>query len=422
MENFDLARKALGKTLTEAAMKESRKEAGKKEPREEARAVRMSAMKDLPIEWLWPGRIVMENLTLLVGEPEAGKSTVAFDLAARLSRGETWPDGTSIGEPKSTMFVLANDHGSFTVRPALAAAGADMDQIATMCDVEFSKEGERHRRPFELPRDMDRLQEKIQELPNCKLVVIDPILAIVKPASLRSTLRELMMMAGDMHFAVLGLAHLRPGGMRALYRTDGGIALTSAARAVWIATPDAIHEERRLLLPVKNNLVRERTGLAYSVVDAEGLAAPRLAWESEKVEERVDAVLEERRQFGMDADKMQEAIQFLKERLALGPRPVIEVELEAMAGRFISHRTLVRARKAAGVKTFQKKGQREWWMHLPPMGGDGPGDNTDGTVGTVGTLITNAEKNSNLSECHRAPNGTLERTGEDQTGNAEVKA
>ena len=47
---------------------------------------------------------------------------------------------------------------------------------------------------------------------DCKLVVIDPIMAFVRGgASLRNTLMTLVMMAGDLHVAILAVTHLRAG-------------------------------------------------------------------------------------------------------------------------------------------------------------------------------------------------------------------
>jgi hypothetical protein len=50
-----------------------------------------------PVRWLWPGRIPIGKVTLLVGDPGLGKSLVALDVAARVSRGAAWPDA-AMGE------------------------------------------------------------------------------------------------------------------------------------------------------------------------------------------------------------------------------------------------------------------------------------------------------------------------------------
>ncbi|MGQ0635050.1 MAG: AAA family ATPase [Planctomycetaceae bacterium] len=51
------------------------------------------------VSWLWPGRIPLGKLTLLVGDVGVGKSLLMLDIAARLSRGLAWPDGEAVNPP-----------------------------------------------------------------------------------------------------------------------------------------------------------------------------------------------------------------------------------------------------------------------------------------------------------------------------------
>jgi hypothetical protein len=44
------------------------------------------------LHWLWPRRIPLGCLTLIVGQPGLGKSLLAVDLAARISAAGPWPD------------------------------------------------------------------------------------------------------------------------------------------------------------------------------------------------------------------------------------------------------------------------------------------------------------------------------------------
>src|SRR4029077_8886086 len=44
-------------------------------------------------EWLWPDRLPLRRVTVIEGAPGTGKSSVAFDLAARVARGAAFPDG-----------------------------------------------------------------------------------------------------------------------------------------------------------------------------------------------------------------------------------------------------------------------------------------------------------------------------------------
>src|SRR3954451_24488509 len=61
-----------------------------------AGAVRFSELVPQKIRWLWPNRIPLGRLTLLVSDPGLGKSLLALDIAARVSRGAPWPDGASV--------------------------------------------------------------------------------------------------------------------------------------------------------------------------------------------------------------------------------------------------------------------------------------------------------------------------------------
>ncbi len=51
------------------------------------------------VQWLWPERIALGKLTMLVGDPGLGKSFVSIDLATRVSRGLHWPDSPSTPAP-----------------------------------------------------------------------------------------------------------------------------------------------------------------------------------------------------------------------------------------------------------------------------------------------------------------------------------
>jgi len=49
-----------------------------------------------PVNWLWPGRVPSGKLTLVAGDPGLGKSLVALDIAARVTRGLPWPDSEEL--------------------------------------------------------------------------------------------------------------------------------------------------------------------------------------------------------------------------------------------------------------------------------------------------------------------------------------
>src|SRR6188768_1657411 len=57
-----------------------------------AGAVRFSELAPQKVRWLWPDRIPLGRITLLVSDPGLGKSLLALDVAARVSTGAPWPD------------------------------------------------------------------------------------------------------------------------------------------------------------------------------------------------------------------------------------------------------------------------------------------------------------------------------------------
>jgi hypothetical protein len=63
-----------------------------------AGAVRLDDVAPTGIRWLWPGRIPLGRVTLLVSDPGLGKS-LTLDIAARVSRGAPWPDQCSRHTP-----------------------------------------------------------------------------------------------------------------------------------------------------------------------------------------------------------------------------------------------------------------------------------------------------------------------------------
>ena len=61
--------------------------------------VRASDVEPVQVSWLWQSWLPVGKLVLLEGDPGCGKSSIAIDLAARLTSGSPMPAGEWV-DPK----------------------------------------------------------------------------------------------------------------------------------------------------------------------------------------------------------------------------------------------------------------------------------------------------------------------------------
>jgi putative DNA primase/helicase len=343
----------------------------------------MSAIASRSIEWLWPQRIAIGKFTMLAGEGGLGKSTVLFDIAARMSRGHVWPDGTSGTIPQSVFILSSEDDPADTIRPRLQAAGADLDKVYLLSMVrELSGT-----RQFSLQADLSRLEDRIREVGDVALVIVDPLTAYLgkvdsnSNADVRSVLGPLSDMAARTRTAMIGNTHFaKSEGRSANQRVLGSVAFVNASRQTIIVTPDPDDKQRRLFLPSKTNISALETGLAFRIAqtlveDAKGQAtivATRVAWDEKPVTMSANAALAalgKEEESGDAKSARDEAAEFLREVLAEGPKPAREViTLAEEAGH--SQKLLRSAREKLGIKPQRSGFQGGFVWALPMTPGD----------------------------------------------------
>jgi putative DNA primase/helicase len=330
-----------------------------------------------PVEWLWPGRVAIGKQSLVAGEAGLGKSQVAIAIAAVVTVRGSWPCGEGCAPLGNVIILSAEDGAADTVVPRLMAAGAKLERIHIVSAVRA--EDGRARRAFNLQADLSLLERKIAEIGDVRLVVIDPVSSYMGPkvdshvnAAVRGVLEPVGEMAARLRVAVLCITHPPKGtGTTAINRFIGSIAFVAAARAAFMVTKDADDKDRRLFLPVKNNLAPLGKGLAFRLEQrivgepSKGIVGSSVAWESEPVTISADQALQATDGGGSDRSAAAEAGEFLLDKLSAGPVSAKEGEEHARA-LGIAPRTLARARKKLGV-VAEKDGLRGGWMwRLPP--------------------------------------------------------
>src|SRR5207248_3410186 len=116
-------------------------------------------------------------LTLLEGSPGSGTSLFALSLAACLSTGSAWPDGTP-SQPGNVLLIAPHDSLRDTIPLRLHAAGADTNHIFFFSRfADPAPSAPRRVRPLALPEDL-ALLEKILLRMQVRLLILDPFSAI----------------------------------------------------------------------------------------------------------------------------------------------------------------------------------------------------------------------------------------------------
>lgn len=327
---------------------------------------RLSDVQPETVRWLWPGRVPLGKLTMLDGDPGLGKSTLALDVAARLSMGAVLPDGS---EPElegsaGTVLLTAEDGLADTVRPRLDAAGGDPGRVAVVKHVPTADGDPR------LPNveDTPHLGQALDDV-DARLLVVDPLMAFLpsdvnshRDQDVRRALAPLADLADETGVAVVAIRHLnKSGGSNPKYRGGGSIGLIGAARSGLLVAedPDA-PDARRILASTKSNLGPEPPSLAYRM-ESTDTGAVRISWEGES-EHTAHTLLDA--PSGEERSAREEAKDFLRVALRNGPREAQEVKEEAeKVG--VTERTLRRARNELDVKLSRDGYQGPWLWTLP---------------------------------------------------------
>lgn len=341
---------------------------------ESLNVVRVADVKMERTRWVWARRLARGKLTIIAGDPGLGKSQIATDIAARISKKNgKLPDGGHA--PTGSVIILsAEDAVGDTIRPRLEAAGANTRYIHA---VGMIKNDEGKKRAFDLRTDLDKLEEfikKIREHDDVVLVIIDPISAYLgdvdshKMTLVRPALATIADFAEDNTVAVLAIHHPpKEATKKAIHAFSGSLAFSAAPRLVFIVTEDQM-PGRYLLLAVKSNLGPMADGLSYQIVDAwvddDRIKTSVIEWDDEPVTMTANEAL--RAASTAEPSKVEQAQDFLHERLADGPLDTTEL-IEAGAAEGFSERTLREAKKRCGVKSGRSgglagKGSWQWWL------------------------------------------------------------
>jgi putative DNA primase/helicase len=226
--------------------------------------VRYTSIAATTIDWMWKGYLAIGKLTMLNGEPGSGKSFLSLDIAARVSRGTDWPDGTANSLPPSSVLVLTEEEDpSDTIKPRFLAAGGDPANLIMLNVGEGSH--------FQIEKDTPKLRKMLMEVtPPVRLLILDPVLDYTKinkdkDDEVRTALNTLKGLAKDLGAAVLGINHLnKKTDQGAIHRVAGARGWVSYARLNFLV---GLKDGMRHLVTLKTNIVKNMGSFAFTLAD-----------------------------------------------------------------------------------------------------------------------------------------------------------
>ena len=325
----------------------------------------MSSVQPEAVRWLWQNRIPRGKLTLINGDPGVAKSWLSLAIVTAYVNGAAFPGETVPHPPGRALLLTAEDGLADTVRPRLDGLGADVSRVEVfrgMCSGDDE-------RPPSLVMDLWALKEMVAG-GLYGLLIVDPLNAYLpgdldsyRDVAVRSVLAPLAQLAERHDLAIVAIRHLTKGSRdRAIYRGQGSIAYTAAARVEHLVGFDPADESkhRRVMATTKINVAEQPPGVAFEIregrflwlgecdVSPETLLAP-------------DPVAGEREQ-------RNDAVESLRAVLADGPMPA-EAALKILHVDFTA-KQVRRARERLGVRPrregFGPKSHFVWTLPASP--------------------------------------------------------
>ncbi len=293
------------------------------------------------VRWQWPGRIQAGQFALLVGRAGATTTFSMCDIAARISRGQLWPDGSGVAPTGHVVLIATEDGVADTLLPRLLAAGGDPNRVHVLRTVtRTGTDGTGTESPI-TPSDVEVITKAVDDIGDAVLIVVDPIGSHLgrgvdahRDNRVRAALEPLARFAAERWLAVLLIAHSRKS--FAGHADDnilGSRAFSALPRSILHLGPDPDDPERGLLLAGKVSNSRPPKELAFRLERVGDTA--RVACESDPVDLTADDLYAEGPQRdpgnrrGPRPTKLEEDKDWLEKAKANGSRPAQDLYAEA---------------------------------------------------------------------------------------------
>ncbi|USI88766.1 AAA family ATPase [Rhodococcus pyridinivorans] len=338
------------------------------------KVTRGSDVKMQRVRWVMEDWIPAGSLTLLAGREGLGKSTIAAQICAQVTRGQL--EGELHGTPRNVLYVHSEDSREFTVAPRLKAAGADMERVLFV-DVETS-----HTDSGTLILPLDTLAlEKVIAQNQVAFVVLDAATSSMSSElsgkddrAVRQYLEPLAQLASRQGCVVFGLCHFgKRDGADTGKLILGSIAWSQVARSVLSVARD--EESGNLVVTnTKGNLAPRIRSMEAAIVSTTittedgDTEVGALHWLGETNRDARELLAEPD---GHDQQDRNEAQAWLEDYLTEHGRTAAKTVKADGRKQGLSDATIKRAAKSLGV-VYEMTGFPRTSMWSLPMQSDQP--------------------------------------------------
>lgn len=326
-----------------------------------------------PIRWLWQHWLALGKLHILAGAPGQGKTTIALTMAATVTIGGRWPDGTRV-EKGNVLIWSGEDDPADTLLPRLLAAGADRDRCYF---IQGAQDADGRMQPFDPARDLDGLRQAIAEIGGMRLLIVDPVVSAVtgdshKNTEVRRALQPLVDLGAECGCAVLGISHFSKGGQGSdpAQRVVGSVAFVAIARIVMVAAKvksAETGEDARILARAKSNVGPDHGGFEYALEQVEplpGIQASRIGWGKAVDGTARDLLTDPTEEMDEVSAEKSDLAMFIWAELRTGITPSKLVEA-TLIGMGYSKKQIRTAREKMAIKPSKNGATGVWYWSLP---------------------------------------------------------